>query len=174
MTPDDWLIVAPFVVEHHIDGGQVLVTQRSGRERRQGVRLNERLTELLKHFEAGANRESVTLQFPQQDHPELRAAIETLKQANILIGADELVFQPPSIELEITNRCNADCIMCPRVDLRSLGSMDERTFAAVERLAYEGCSGAIFQGIGEPTLHIRLVEWVTRIRKAVPSDAPVG
>ncbi len=71
-----------------------------------------------------------------------------------------------SVDMELTNRCNTDCLMCPRGALtRPDGLMSECAFKAVsERLIGEG-SLITFSGMGDPLSHPNVFEWICDIRK---------
>jgi len=73
-----------------------------------------------------------------------------------------------AVDVEITNRCNAHCVMCPREAVRDLGRMDEEVFARVlaRCVEYDRIRNFSFAGLGEPLLHPRLVEWVGRAKAA--------
>jgi len=73
-----------------------------------------------------------------------------------------------AVDIEVTNRCNAHCAMCPREAVRDLGMMNEEVFARVlERCAeYGRIKNFSFAGLGEPLLHPRLVDWVSKAKAA--------
>jgi MoaA/NifB/PqqE/SkfB family radical SAM enzyme len=79
------------------------------------------------------------------------------------------------VDLELTNACPADCPMCPRDALPSLGVMTESLFDRV--CAEIGKSSTLrwvsLCGIGEPLLHPRIVDWVARL-VGLPSRPKVG
>ncbi len=70
-----------------------------------------------------------------------------------------------SVDMELTNQCDSDCLMCPREGIiRPEGMMSEDVFnIASDRLISEG-SLITFSGIGDPLSHPRVFEWVTDIR----------
>ena len=87
-------------------------------------------------------------------------------------GSNEIRLLRPTTQLakiyiEVTNLCNLDCITCMRnVWGEPPGKMSDETF---ERI-FETVKGmsplptVFFGGYGEPLIHHRLVEWVTRFK----------
>jgi len=71
-----------------------------------------------------------------------------------------------SVDMELTNRCSTDCLMCPREAItRPKGLMSECVFrAVVEKLIDEG-SLITFSGMGDPLSHPNVFEWICDIRK---------
>lgn len=71
-----------------------------------------------------------------------------------------------SVDMELTNRCSTDCLMCPREAItRPKGLMSECVFkAVVEKLIGEG-SLITFSGMGDPLSHPNVFEWICDIRK---------
>ena len=71
-----------------------------------------------------------------------------------------------SVDMELTNRCSTDCLMCPREAItRPEGLMSECVFKAVsEKLIGEG-SLITFSGMGDPLSHPNVFEWICDIRK---------
>jgi len=71
-----------------------------------------------------------------------------------------------SVDMELTNRCSTDCLMCPREAItRPKGLMSECVFrAVVEKLIDEG-SLITFSGMGDPLSHPNVFEWIYDIRK---------
>lgn len=81
---------------------------------------------------------------------------------------------PIAIDIELTNRCNADCGFCPRDKTPHQGLMAAETFdRALERAAEyhrtasdvfpEDPFGLTFCGMGEPLLHPLLPDYVARV-----------
>jgi len=70
-----------------------------------------------------------------------------------------------SVDMELTNRCSTDCLMCPREAItRPEGLMSECVFKAVsEKLIGEG-SLITFSGMGDPLSHPNVFEWICDIR----------
>jgi len=68
--------------------------------------------------------------------------------------------KPRHIQIEVTNRCNMDCSMCPREDLEiELEHMDWDKFAAVvDQL--QGKEDITLTGWGEPFLHPRIFDMI--------------
>jgi hypothetical protein len=75
--------------------------------------------------------------------------------------------QPYVIDLEITNACPADCPMCPRDKLPSIGLMTEETFAKVLKFIDDSKKNIIvgFCGIGEPLLHPKIFDFIARLKQ---------
>ena len=71
-----------------------------------------------------------------------------------------------SVDMELTNRCSTDCLMCPREAItRPEGLMSECIFKAVsEKLIGEG-SLITFSGMGDPLSHPNVFEWICYIRE---------
>jgi MoaA/NifB/PqqE/SkfB family radical SAM enzyme len=83
---------------------------------------------------------------------------------------DPSVFEH-SVEVELTNRCNADCVFCPRSEqLRPIGNMSEEVFAGlVDRFDRDGISHISLNGYGEPTSHPSYVEFAEALRARLPA-----
>ncbi|MEK6765012.1 MAG: radical SAM/SPASM domain-containing protein [Planctomycetota bacterium] len=71
-----------------------------------------------------------------------------------------------SVDVELTNKCNSDCLICPRDAItRPKGVMSEDVFKAVsEKLVSEG-SLITFSGMGDPLSHPNVFEWIYDIRR---------
>jgi len=90
---------------------------------------------------------------------------------------------PFSIDIEVTNRCNAKCHFCPRDRTPHQGLMEPRVFAkALERaVEYEGVCAELLNGdvavslcgLGEPLLNRHLADYVRQVR-AVGLDVTVS
>jgi MoaA/NifB/PqqE/SkfB family radical SAM enzyme len=70
------------------------------------------------------------------------------------------------LDFEVTNRCNARCVHCPRESiLRPIGTMDAQTFGAIIKnlhgLAPKLFDAVSFCGMGEPLLNKRIDKFVT-------------
>lgn len=77
---------------------------------------------------------------------------------------------PKLISLELTNACNARCIMCPRDQLtRKIGNL---SMDVVEKLCKDAYKKPLRKinlfGFGESLLHPKLIEIITYIKKALP------
>ncbi|MFQ5963282.1 MAG: radical SAM/SPASM domain-containing protein [Candidatus Scalinduaceae bacterium] len=70
-----------------------------------------------------------------------------------------------SVDMELTNRCSSDCLMCPRYAInRQKGIMSEDVFKVImEKLVDEG-SLVTFSGMGDPLSHPKVFEWIYDIR----------
>lgn len=71
-----------------------------------------------------------------------------------------------SVDMELTNKCNSDCLICPRDAItRPKGMMSEDVFKAVsEKLVSEG-SLITLSGMGDPLSHPNVFEWICDIRR---------
>jgi MoaA/NifB/PqqE/SkfB family radical SAM enzyme len=81
-----------------------------------------------------------------------------------------------TIDVELTNRCNADCYFCPRDATPHQGLMSEEVFEQTLVLAHEVKERnrvldptvetvISFCGLGEPLIHKRAADWVARARE---------
>ena len=77
-----------------------------------------------------------------------------------------------SVDMELTNQCGSECLMCPRDAItRPKGMMSEEVFKTVsDKLIREG-SLITFSGMGDPLSHPKVFEWIADIRK---KDGDVG
>lgn len=85
----------------------------------------------------------------------LSLALDTLNRLKYKIPK-----KPRHIQIEVTNRCNMDCSMCPREDLEiELEHMDWEKFTAVvdQLQAHEDIT---LTGWGEPFLHPRIFDMI--------------
>ena len=77
-----------------------------------------------------------------------------------------------AVEFEVTNSCNADCIMCPNSLMkRSITRMEMSLFQRiVDEFAIENLPliKFVFAGIGEPTLDPLLPEKISYLKKMLP------
>ena len=79
---------------------------------------------------------------------------------------------PREVQLEVTNRCNLDCDMCPRLTLLKVPEVDmtRETFEAVlERLVEP--ESITLTGWGEPLMHPELFGFIDRIAERFPACA---
>jgi radical SAM protein with 4Fe4S-binding SPASM domain len=127
---------------------------------------------LLDVFRSGAQTQDAVERFG--DRAAIAENVTSLMEAGLIRGWSAHRDPQPSFEIEITALCNADCIMCPRGELRAAGHMTEQTFERLLALVTAHPSrGAIIQGIGEPSLHPNLVTWSTRLRAVLDPEAPL-
>jgi Predicted Fe-S oxidoreductases len=70
-----------------------------------------------------------------------------------------------SVDMELTNQCGSECLMCPREGItRPKGMMSDDVFKIVsDKLVREG-SLITFSGMGDPLSHPRVFEWISDIR----------
>ena len=71
-----------------------------------------------------------------------------------------------SVDMELTNQCGSECLMCPRDAItRQEGMMSEEVFNTVsDKLIREG-SLITFSGMGDPLSHPKVFKWIADIRK---------
>ncbi len=77
--------------------------------------------------------------------------------------------RPREVQLEVTNRCNLDCDMCPRLTLLQVPEVDmsRETFAAIlERL--DAPEQVTLTGWGEPLMHPHLFEFLDALHARFP------
>jgi MoaA/NifB/PqqE/SkfB family radical SAM enzyme len=77
---------------------------------------------------------------------------------------------PKEIQLEITNRCNLDCDMCPRLTLLQVPEIDmsQETFHAILETLQDPESLTL-TGWGEPLMHPQFFDFVDQIRQRFPN-----
>ena len=77
-----------------------------------------------------------------------------------------------TVNLELTGKCNARCVMCPRSAIVRTSVMDLDTLdTVVMRLDPRDVSRVVIAGFGEPTTHPRFDDCLELLRKApVPID----
>ncbi len=70
-----------------------------------------------------------------------------------------------SVDIELTNRCGINCLMCPRESItRPKDMMSEDVFNIVsDKFIREG-SLITFSGMGDPLSHPRVFKWISDIR----------
>ena len=153
------LVTAPFIQIKEVNGRSCFV-RADPNGRRIAVPVTKTSQRLLNVFSLGGQAQDVA--------PNSASAVQRLQEAELLVEIPVRKVPPPSLEIELTNRCNAVCVMCPREELRPLGLMAEDVFRRILALldAYE-LPGVSLQGIGEPTLHPSLVSWVSLLRKVL-------
>ncbi len=70
-----------------------------------------------------------------------------------------------SVDIELTNRCSIDCLVCPREGItRPKGMMSEDVFNIVSDKFIKEGSLITFSGMGDPLSHPRVFEWISYIR----------
>lgn len=90
------------------------------------------------------------------------------KLARLSLGKRRAV--PREIQLEVTNRCNLDCDMCPRLTLLKVPEKDmsEATFRAVlDKL--DDPEVVTLTGWGEPLMHPRLFDYIDELHRRWPA-----
>ena len=78
--------------------------------------------------------------------------------------------RPHEFQIEITNRCNLDCDMCPRLSVLGVPEVDmaEDTFETILGRLVDPQSITL-TGWGEPLMHGRIFEFIDRIHARFPS-----
>jgi len=78
---------------------------------------------------------------------------------------------PRELQLEVTNRCNLDCHMCPRLVLLKVPEVDMswETFTRVLDRLEEEPESITLTGWGEPLMHPRLFDFVAEIHRRFPA-----
>lgn len=71
-------------------------------------------------------------------------------------------------DVELTTRCNANCVMCPRSRTPDSGDMTADTFRQVVQRAveYAAVDSFVLCGLGEPLMHDQVVEFVRTAAQA--------
>lgn len=77
---------------------------------------------------------------------------------------------PHELQLEVTNRCNLDCHMCPRLTLLKVPEVDMswETFTRVLDRLPEPPESITLTGWGEPLMHPRIFDFVAEIHRRYP------
>ncbi len=168
------IVTAPYVARRTLKTRDVFVRldQPSAHGRKVAVRHTAEVASLLSRFRSPTTVSDVLTEAPAEERARCRSIVAALLEAGFLVsfGTDRL--PPPSLELELTNVCNAACRMCPR-DGRPAGMMSDETFERVTELAARG-QGVILQGMGEPTLHPRLAAYLARLRAVLGDEVPLA
>ncbi len=103
-------------------------------------------------------------------------ATETLRKSSLYRAAHRarmrremrrLAVFPRQLNIELTNACNAKCIMCPRESMtRRVGIMDEALFQRlIDQVAGRGLEAVVINGYGESLLDKRLLDRVCYAKK---------
>ncbi len=83
---------------------------------------------------------------------------------------EKLIISPKgsvhSIDIEITNHCNAHCIFCPNDKIKEKGFMKKEVFfKIINKIKEANISFIMFIGRGEPILHPHFLEFVRHIKE---------
>jgi len=168
---DREFVLAPGLRNGRANGGQAVVYTPRGRDEshdiQEGVASTNSTLDALSAFRQPRPA-------PKPDDPN-RPFFDDMRRLGIICEVPRSVsdLPRPSLEIELTNRCNADCVMCPREDLRPLGSMTGQTIEALGELLPHIAEGVVFSGIGEPTLHPQLTQVVEMVRRRSPEGAKI-
>jgi MoaA/NifB/PqqE/SkfB family radical SAM enzyme len=90
------------------------------------------------------------------------ATEQELREALAILNGDEPVTRllHPEVRYEVTDHCNATCIMCPREEhenAREHGIMDQRKYErSIDEVVGLGAKKIVLTGFGEPMLDRRL------------------
>jgi MoaA/NifB/PqqE/SkfB family radical SAM enzyme len=78
--------------------------------------------------------------------------------------------RPHDIQIEVTNRCNLDCDMCPRLDLLAVPEVDMQD-AVFERILAEldRPRSVTLTGWGEPLMHPGLFRYIAALKARFPA-----
>jgi MoaA/NifB/PqqE/SkfB family radical SAM enzyme len=78
---------------------------------------------------------------------------------------------PHELQFEVTNRCNLDCHMCPRLTLLKVPEVDMtwETFTRVLDRLSEPPESITLTGWGEPLMHPRIFDFMAEIHRRFPS-----
>jgi len=78
---------------------------------------------------------------------------------------------PHELQLEVTNRCNLDCHMCPRLTLLKVPEIDMswETFTRVLDRLTEPPESVTLTGWGEPLMHGRIFDFVDELHRRFPA-----
>ena len=69
-----------------------------------------------------------------------------------------------AINLEITSKCNARCVMCPQDQIHNPSLMDMQTFdTAISRINPQDVFRTVLAGYGEPTTHPKFDKMIARM-----------
>lgn len=166
------LITAPFIRTLHANGAQY--HQRLDLHGVRLVRSCEISNIAIHWFTKPLHPDSFLQLFDPQKLSLAHSRLQNLIDEKMLLWADEIEIPVPSLEVELTNRCNASCVMCPRDQLRSLGTMTDEDFDLLLDVVSRICPpGVILQGIGEPTLDSNLEQRVMRLRGVMLAETPL-
>lgn len=167
------LVLSPFVRHEIVRGRPCLVCRDPYLGRGQAVVRSPLIDRVVARAADPQEISSIVAQESEADATEVERVVASLVTASIL--SDPAAHRPPrpTIELELTNRCNADCVMCPRQDLRPLGTMTPEVLEGSLALIEGSGAGVILQGIGEPTLYPELPQTIRHIRALLPAGAPI-
>jgi len=92
--------------------------------------------------------------------------LHAISWGGALAEPDAAALRPDRVraifDVELTNCCNAHCIMCPREKTPAMGLMEKGTFRKVVERAveYGRVESFVMCGLGEPLLHPDIVKFV--------------
>ena len=92
----------------------------------------------------------------------VRATEAELEEARALLRGERPItaLLHPEVRYEVTDHCNATCVMCPRdkhVDAREHGIMDQAKYErSIDEVVALGAKKVVLTGFGEPLLDKRL------------------
>ena len=110
--------------------------------------VNPRL-KILKSYDQETLLNDKSVDWTGFDRQSLLARLRQTKDTDPIVR-----LRHPEVRYEVTDHCNADCIMCPR-DLHKLGRphgvMDLRQYKeSIDQVADLGCKQVVLTGFGEP------------------------
>lgn len=167
MANDTDYVLAPFVF---LEGNfyKRLDHYASGAPMRFGLRKSPVVEEIFQFF---TNPNTITNYLRE-------CKLGSPSDLNRLIDARFIVLKPIgrelkiSLELEVTNNCNAACVMCPRDFSRPRGFLETRRLPVLKELVSSSV-GMIIQGMGEPTIHPEIVDIVAYLKSLLSSESPL-
>lgn len=157
------LVTSPFIKRIMEEKQEYFLRVDPLAQRRFLVQTSPNVEHLLQFFASTNSVQALLDKTDRHEHNERIADIEELIYTGFISKVEGLTLDRPSVELELTNRCNANCLMCPRKKLRKLGDMPQSVFMATLRfLSTNKISGLILSGIGDasllPDLELRIGE----------------
>ena len=81
---------------------------------------------------------------------------------------------PKLIQIEPTNSCNFNCVMCMRKFWgEESGYMDFSLYKKIAREVFPNVERVVFYGEGEPFMHPRFMDMLRICREVLPKDATI-
>ena len=148
-------VTAPYL-QLYSKGDQKLLKSVAPGGQKISIRWNSDISKILSFFEKAQTIESANQEFSDE---RITTAILDLVKIQVLLPVNDVKLPLPTLEVELTNLCNAKCSMCPREKIPGFGNMSEATFQKLTEFVKSfPCEGIIIQGIGEPSIYPNLIE----------------
>jgi putative metalloenzyme radical SAM/SPASM domain maturase len=83
---------------------------------------------------------------------------------------------PSKLFVEVTSRCNLNCVMCAKQHRNGIsldGDLELSTFGALNDV-FPGLDALVLNGIGEPLLNSHLEQFIAQAKKKMPEQSWVG